>query len=323
MDLELFLQAEQIPYDENIDLKKRTWIHRGGIARYFIQPDTIDLLCKLVKHLYEGHTAFKVIGHTSNLYILNTTNIDIVISTIHLNRFEEKDGQYVCECGVAIANLSKQAIAAGHAGYEGLINLPGTVASAAVNNAGCFKCGISDLLLDADVLCPDGVIRTYTKQMFAYSERSSAFKRGEQHGVILRVRLDCSRTAKKEDLHATAEANTLYRKTRQEGAKQNLGSTFPAHVMRAFYKNLPARTRMSLRVSAKFYQLIGKQRPQSVVNTIILLCSGNYMRLHRYISKHNFGCFVWRDEKADDAFVVYRSLVSRISGVADIEIEVI
>jgi len=323
MDLKTFLLSEHIPFEEHADLKKKTWIHRGGTAGYFISPESTDQLRILVMRLYEDHQAFTVVGHTSNLYIRNTTDIEIVLSTLHLNRFEEKNGQYVCECGVPIAHLSKQATEAGHAGYEGLVNLPGTVASAAVNNAGCFQCGLSDLLVEASVLCPDGTIRTFTKDMFGYTERSSVFKRGEQEGVLLSVTLDCRRQEAKERLLEKAEAYTLYRKTRQEGPKQNLGSTFPIYVMKAFYARLPKRTQLCMRLSAILYRIAGKERPQSAVNAIILLCSGNYMRLHRYVSTHNFGCFVWRDEKADEAFPIYRTFIAKTSGYPDIEIEIL
>ena len=34
MDWKSFLQTEQIPFEENVDLKKKTWIHRGAIARH-------------------------------------------------------------------------------------------------------------------------------------------------------------------------------------------------------------------------------------------------------------------------------------------------
>ena len=323
MELSAFLQAGHIPFEENVSLKRRTWIHRGGNARYYIVPETIEQLCRLATRLYNKHTDFKIVGHTSNLYIHNTTDLDIVISTLHLNHYEESDNQYICECGVAIAGLSAKAIEKGHAGYEGLVNLPGTVASAAANNSGCFGCSISDLLVEAEVLCPDGEIRKYTKDKFGYKERSSAFKRGEEQGILLRVTLDCSRKEEKEKLLAKAEANAQYRKSKQEGTKQNLGSTYPVYVMDAFYKNLPVFTRVFLFISAKMYHIIGKKRSQECTNTLILLCNGKYIRLHKYISKHNFGCFVWRDERADEAFEIYRSFVAKVSGMPDIEIEVL
>lgn len=323
MELSAFLQTEHIPYEENISLRKRTWIHRGGNARYYIVPETIEQLRELVTYLYKEQIEFKLVGHTSNLYIRNTTDIDIVISTIHLNHYEEIEGKYICECGVAVAGLSAKAIEHGYAGYEGLVNLPGTVASAVVNNASCFKCSISDLLVEAEVLCPDRGIRKYTKDMFVYRERSSAFKRGEEKGILLRVTLDCSRKEAKEKLLAKAKAHTEYRKTRQEGPKQNLGSTYPTYVMRAFSKNLPAYARILLSMTSKLDKITGKKHSRKWIYSLILLCNGKYNQLHRYISKYNFGCFVWRDEQADEAFDVYRSFVAKVSGMPDIEIEVL
>ena len=323
MDWKRCLQELHIPFEEHVDLKKRTWIHRGGTAHFYVMPESVEQLSELVRRLYAQKALFTLVGHTSNLYIRNSTNLGIVISTIHLTQVREENGIYICDCGVAIAPLARQAIAKGQVGYEGLVNLPGTVGSAAVNNAGCFQCSISDLLIEAEVLFEDGQIRTISKEQFDYSERSSAFKRGDQQGVLLRVKLACDRLGDKESLLQKAEANTLYRKTRQEGPKQNLGSTFPIYVMEAFYRHLPPHTKLCLIVSAKLHQIVGKKRSQKSVNAIILSTNGLYCRLHRYISQHNFGCFVWRDAGADKAFITYRSFVAKTAGMTDIEIEVL
>ena len=96
MELSAFLQTEHIPYEENISLRKRTWIHRGGNARYYIVPETIEQLRELVTYLYKEQIEFKLVGHTSNLYIRNSTDIDIVISTIQ-KLFAVLTGQQLTE----------------------------------------------------------------------------------------------------------------------------------------------------------------------------------------------------------------------------------
>lgn len=80
-NLTKYLDLHSIQYETNVSLKKRTWIHRGGIAELFITPVNAEELEKVVSFLYSQSIRFQLIGHTSNLYILNSCNIPVVVST--------------------------------------------------------------------------------------------------------------------------------------------------------------------------------------------------------------------------------------------------
>ena len=74
-NLTKYLDLHSIQYETNVSLKKRTWIHRGGIAELFITPVNAEELEIVVSFLYSQSIRFQLIGHTSNLYILNSCNI--------------------------------------------------------------------------------------------------------------------------------------------------------------------------------------------------------------------------------------------------------
>ena len=76
-----YLESHSIAYETNVDLRNRTWIHRGGIAGLFISPLSAEELEIAVIYLYVNNIRFLLIGHTSNLYILNECNIPVVVST--------------------------------------------------------------------------------------------------------------------------------------------------------------------------------------------------------------------------------------------------
>ena len=44
MDIEIltYCKTHQIPFEENVDLKKRTWIHRGRITKLWITLDSCE-----------------------------------------------------------------------------------------------------------------------------------------------------------------------------------------------------------------------------------------------------------------------------------------
>ena len=117
-------------------------------------------------------------------------------------------------------------MSAGYAGFYGLLGLPGTVAAAVTNNAGCFNCSISSMLTSADVLMPEGTVQTFTRDEFGYEKRSSIFKRGEVKGVVLSVKLKLQKAESIEEEFKKSEKTKQYRIIHQEGYANNLGSIY-------------------------------------------------------------------------------------------------
>ena len=136
-NLTKYLDLHSIQYETNVSLKKRTWIHRGGIAELFITPVNAEELEKVVSFLYSQSIKFQLIGHTSNLYILNSCNISVVVSTSKCRNYSLENGLLYCEVGVGVITLSKQMIKHGINGFEYLTGLPGTIGAAIVNNSSC------------------------------------------------------------------------------------------------------------------------------------------------------------------------------------------
>ena len=53
-----YLDTQKIQYETHVDLKKRTWIHRGGIAGIYISPASADELETSVSFLYSEDISF-------------------------------------------------------------------------------------------------------------------------------------------------------------------------------------------------------------------------------------------------------------------------
>lgn len=77
----------------------------------------------------------------------------------------------------------------GYKGFEWLVDLPGTIGGAVVNNSRCYGCQISHLLKEVRLLQSDGTVTNLSPQDLAFKFRSSDLKRGEINGVILTVTL--------------------------------------------------------------------------------------------------------------------------------------
>lgn len=311
----LNISSNSVAY--NVPLSAKTWIHRGGNVAVWFSPENIEELTKIGLYLYKNHLSFDIIGHTSNMYFTNSYQPQFVIDTKKLKNIVWNDNTIVCDCGVSISSLSIECIARGIQGYEGLINLPGTIAGATVNNSSCFSCGIEPLLLRVEVLLSTGEIVTLDKNALQYTHRNSAFKQKKIQGIILCVYIDTSRKQDSIELQKIAAENTRIRKETQEPPAHNLGSTFASFTLKNNLRNF--FTRGIIRILSAFH--VHPVKLQYIKKILLLLLYG-YNRLAPYVSNKNIGCYVWKDEEADKYFPVYLRFMNSISSDCQLEIEV-
>lgn len=304
MQIKEFLSENNISYDENVSLASKSWIKFGGIASLWISPKTVSELEEVCRYLYGNNIAYDLVGQTSNIFFHSTYNPQVVISTVKVNGYSIEGNILTCDCGCNVMRLAKEMLAEGYAGFYGLVGLPGTVASAAVNNAGCFSCSISEMLISADVLMPNGTIKIFKRDDFGYEKRSSKFKRGEVKGVVLSVKLKLEKAESIEEEYRKSEETKVYRKTNQEGPAKNLGSVFAKMTLKYNYRNRMAAimTTIVTRLGFKNKKLIHKR---------MLLWLYGYSDLNPYISDKQLNTFVWRDADAEQKFARYKEFMGK------------
>lgn len=309
-----------IPFEEDVDLKRKTWIHRGGTAHLFIIPQNADDLKEIVGFLYKEQISFFLFGHTSNLYIKNNCDIDVVVSTMKCNAVELTQSHIFCESGVSVINLSHRMIEEGIAGFEYLTELPGTVGAALVNNSSCNGNSISKLLERAEVLYPDGSVKTLTSDDFHFQYRNSDFKTGTQIGTILTLTLRRI-NGNTDFLREVARKNSIDREKRVGGHAKNLGCTV---------NKIKGSGEMSLKYSVLMRliriwgRLVKKDAKQTNRAINHVLCKmAHCQQIEPYISPYNPIVFVWEDEGADAAFPLYLEFMRKVYKFNSLEIQVV
>lgn len=312
--LKTFLDASHIEYEMDVALSQKTWIKTGGTCGCWIIPHGVTQLMELCRWLYQKKQQFEVVGHTSNIFFHSTCNPTVVVCTTRVNDYSQEGNIVTCGCGVNVMRLSKDLLEQGYAGVCGLTSLPGTVASAVVGNAGCFKCSITALLQSLDCLLPNGTIKKYSREELRLSQRSSVFKRGELEGVILSVRLHLEKAIDVEEEKRKAARSTQWRKRNQEGPAKNLGSTFSVLKMRKNLRNITAFC--TAYIGSKLR--IGSYR--RLLKKGLLRLYG-YHKIDAYVSDKNVNTFVWRDEQAEQIFPIYKEMMNKIYNHATLEIE--
>lgn len=315
MVLVQYLQEQHIPFEQDVLLSKKTWIKTGGVCVCWITPQSVEQLAKVCRFLYANSIAFDIVGQTSNIFFHSSYNPQVVVSTIKVNQYKMNDGVITCDCGVSVVKLSKDYLSQGYAGFYGLVGLPGTVASAIVNNASCFNCSLSSMLLSADVLMLDGEVKTLQKEELDFSHRSSAFKRGEIKGIVLSVKLKAEKAESIEDECRKAEETVTYRKEKQERlAGKTLGSVFASRTMKRGFRN------KMINVAMRLLPKLLKCEPRYIQKKAILFLYG-YRDLNEYCSDRQINTFIWKDKNAEVLFIRYKEMMNKVYDNPVIEIE--
>lgn len=303
----------------NRSIGEISWLStlKGGSVSLFYEPETVTEFENLCVDFFSNGYTFDLIGHTSNILYAQDYVCERMVSTRKLNHFEIKADCIVCECGTSVRALSLAAIDAGIKGFEGLINLPGTVAAAVYGNAGCYGCSVSSLLKEATILNSDGTKSDVTPDWFLFSKRSSVLKRGEKKAVVLTLVL------RREDgdalaLKKIAERNHAHRKATQPEPKNSLGSIF-ANI------GNPTMLNRLLSVSSTLYAYLLKvfgyseQQIKEKRKSFIFSLLGA-RDVEPYVRTWNW--YQWRDEKSHALFWKYVRLHRLMFTQSDFEIEI-
>lgn len=319
--LETFLIKEGIPYESNVELRKKTWIHRGGMAGIFVIPQDTNALEKVMCLLYKLNIYHLLIGCTSNLYILNSKNIPVVVSTLKCNNYTLKDGIIECDCGVQVSKLARDMIQKGIAGFEYLTKLPGTVGAAICNNSTVKspENSITAHLIDLEIITPDG-IKHLVKDDLHLDFRTSDLKKKLIQGTILKVRLRALPGNTVEMLSVSREYE-LERSRTLEGPSNNLGCT----VHKIFCNGpMPIRYSIPYWFYSKCVALLVRDKYNRIrLDKNFILTLSGHKRLIPYVSDKLVITFIWKDEIADELFDEYLEFMRDVYKTDKIEIEII
>ena len=121
-------------------LSKHTTMRVGGPAQFWLEPETEEGFCDLVRTAHEAGIPFMVIGRGSNL-IVRDGGLRGAVVRLRRGVFGEfsADGNCIrAGVGVRLKALSGAAITAGLAGFEWMEGIPGDVGGCLRMNAGAM-----------------------------------------------------------------------------------------------------------------------------------------------------------------------------------------
>lgn len=295
----------------DIPIYSVSWLNhtKGGKIGTFYEPETKDELIDICRSLFRERKQFDLIGHTSNIYFLPNYSVDIMVSTRRVKEVKYHDDLIVADCGASVKALAHTMVNEGVKGFEGLIDLPGTVAASVYGNASCYGCSINSMLVSVEFLNEGGEIITLKPENLKLTRRSSALKRGELGGVILSIILR-KKIGDAELIKVLADKYHETRIKKQPGPKDNLGSIY-SDSKKWSVKGIILHT------IAKTISSFLKPVKQISTTNIILYMTG-CKELIPYVWGWNR--FIWKDEESHRLFWKYHQIHKKLFVNSDFEI---
>ena len=164
---------------ENAPLAKLVWFKSGGAADWLFEPADLEDLTAFLGGL-EPATPVMAIGLGSNMIIRDGGVPGVVVRLGKAFASVEVLRDNILECGggapgILVASTARDA---GIAGLEFLRGIPGTVGGFVRMNGGAYGREVADILLDCDVVFPDGQCVNIPVADLDYSYRHSKLPEG-------------------------------------------------------------------------------------------------------------------------------------------------
>lgn len=211
-----------IRLEADVALGPLTSLRVGGVADRLAEARTVDELVAAVEMARTAGVPAGVLGKGSDLVVADAGVRGLVIR----NRADgiEVDGALVrAVSGTAMASLVKRCTAAGLAGIEFGISIPGSVGGAVWANAGAHGGEMKDIVVSVDAWSPQDGVDHLPNAACAFGYRDSRFKASGEIVLGTEIRLEAGDAA---DIAGRVAANQAQRRATQPLADQNAGSVF-------------------------------------------------------------------------------------------------
>ncbi len=204
-------------------LDKHVWFRSGGKADWLFEPADLEDL-KLFLERLNGDLPIMPLGVGSNMIIRDGGVPGVVIKLGRAFNAIEVTGETTLTAGAAAlaSVVSRKAAKAGIDGLAFLTGIPGSIGGVTKMNGGCYGRETCDILVDCDVVLPDGQFVTLTNADLQYSYRHSALP---DEAMVVSVRLQ-GFPGDAQAIKAQMDTITSERKGSQPLGSATGGSTF-------------------------------------------------------------------------------------------------
>ena len=179
----MFERFDVIP---DAEMSQYTTLKLGGPADFLAFPRSREEIAAMFKEAGENGIPVTVIGHGSNLLVLDGGIRGLVIRVDKNMRGIYRHGnRIIADAGAMLSAVASFAADAGLTGLEFASGIPGTVGGGVTMNAGAYDGEMSQVVVQVDGVYPDGKPVSFSGAEMAFGYRTSAVK--EKNFVVTEV----------------------------------------------------------------------------------------------------------------------------------------
>jgi len=161
----------------NAEMRQYTTLKLGGPADWLAFPRSAEEIAALFEEAGQAGLPVTVIGHGSNLLVLDGGIRGLVIRVEKNMRGIRREGnRLIAQAGAMLGAVAAAAADAGLSGLEFASGIPGTVGGGITMNAGAYDGEMADVTVRVDGILPDGTPVSFSREEMRFGYRTSAVK---------------------------------------------------------------------------------------------------------------------------------------------------
>lgn len=160
----------------DVPLGPETWLKVGGPAQYVIEPRSVDELGEVIRWARGADMPIRVLGGGSNVLVRDEGIPGVVLRLTHesFRQVSVDESVVTAGGGAQLSHAVSTSVAAGLAGLETLVGIPGTVGGAVRGNAGSRAGEIGAVVQSVRVMTATGEIFSRADDDLSFAYRSSS-----------------------------------------------------------------------------------------------------------------------------------------------------
>ncbi len=209
---------------QNEPMSAHTTLKLGGPADYLVFPRSNEEIAALFAEAGAYHLPVTVIGHGSNLLVLDGGIRGLVISVSKNMRAIRREGNLLtAQAGTMLGALAAEAAEAGLTGLEFASGIPGTVGGGVSMNAGAYDGAMSQVVVRVNGITPAGKPVSLSGEEMEFGYRTSAVSR---LNFVVTEAVFQLREGNPEEIRARMAELNAKRAEKQPLDQPSAGSTF-------------------------------------------------------------------------------------------------
>ena len=166
---------ERFDVIRNAEMRQYTTLRLGGKADWLAFPRRGEEIAALFAEAGQAGLPVTVIGHGSNLLVLDGGIRGLVIRVEKNMRSVRREGRrLIAQAGAMLGAVASAALEAGLTGLEFASGIPGTVGGGMTMNAGAYGGELADVTVRVDGIRPDGTPVSLNREEMQFGYRTSA-----------------------------------------------------------------------------------------------------------------------------------------------------